>query len=122
MRILTAFCLVCLLFSFGATSLLAKEQPTIDIRGSKVSTFDSSAIAQQFPMMKPDGVIPSVITSEEIAIREQQIQILNKLESVFKLKVQAGVAREEDLLLLQHFRLTNQVQLLQAKQSLRLKQ
>jgi tetratricopeptide (TPR) repeat protein len=30
LRILTGFCLICLLPSFCATSLLAKEQPTID--------------------------------------------------------------------------------------------
>jgi hypothetical protein len=121
LRILAGFCFVCLLLSFGATSLLAKGQPMSVSSEPKVSTSDSSAITERFPVMKLDQVIPSAITSEEIVIREQQIQILKELESTFKLKIQAGVGSKEDLLSLKYFRLTNQVQLLQAKQLLRLK-
>jgi hypothetical protein len=121
LRILTGFCLACLLLSFGATSLLAKGQPTIDISEVKASTSNISAIAGRFPVMEIGQVIPSAITSEEIAVREQQIQILNDLESIFKLKLQPGTGKKEDILSLQYFRLTNQVHLLQAKQLLRLK-
>jgi hypothetical protein len=121
LRALTGFCLVCLLFFFGATSLLAKGQPTIGISQTKAATSDNSAIAGRFPVMKLDQVIPSAITSEEIAIREQQIQILNDLESKFELKIRAGTGTKEEQLSLKYFRLTNQVQLLQAKQLLRLK-
>jgi hypothetical protein len=121
LRILAGFCFVCLLLSFGSTSLLAKGQPMSGSSEPKVSTSDSSAITERFPVMKLDQVIPSAITSEEIVIREQQIQILKELESTFKLKIQAGVGSKEDLLSLKYFRLTNQVQLFQAKQLLRLK-
>jgi hypothetical protein len=121
LRILTGFCLVCLLLSFGATSLVAKGQPTISISEVKASTSNISAIAQRFPVMELGQVISSATTNEEIAIREQQIKILNDLESIFKLELQAGTRKKEDILSLQYFRLTNQIQLLQAKQLLRLK-
>ena len=123
LKSLTGFCLVCLLlFGFGATSLLAKGQPTIGTSGIEASTSNSSAIAERFPWMQLAPVIPSVITSEEVAIREQQIKIINEFELRSRLRIQAGVGSQEDLLAMKYFRLTNQIQLLQAKQLLRPKQ
>jgi hypothetical protein len=121
LKFLTGFCLVCLLFSFGATSLLAKGQPTTGISETKVFISDSSVIAERFPVTRPDQAILSTITSEEITLREQQIRILNDLESLFSKKILAGTGSTEDLLSLKYARLTNQIQLLQAKQLLRLK-
>lgn len=121
LKSLTVFCIVCLLLlGFGATSLLAKGQPTTRTTGIEAALpINSSAIAELFPGIQSAPVVPSVITSGEIAIREQQIQILNDLESTFKMKLKAGIGSQEDLLALKYFRLTNQIQLLQAKQLVR---
>jgi hypothetical protein len=121
-RSLIGFCLICLLVGFGATSILAKGQPISGISGIKVSTYNSSAWADSFPVMPLAPVIPGVITTGEIAMREQQIQILTEFESTLKLKLQAGTGINEDVFAVKYFRLTNEIQLVQAKQLLRLKQ
>lgn len=121
LRSLIGFCFVCLLVGFGATSILAKGQPRMGISGIKVSTSGSN-VADLFPVMPLAPVIPAVVTTGEIALREQQIQILTDFEAATKLKLQAGTGSKEDTLVVKYFRITNEIQLLQAKQLLRLKQ
>lgn len=75
-----------------------------------------------FPVIQFAPIIPSVISAEEITIREQQITIAKQSERLVEVRSQAGLGTQLDINRAKYFRLTNEIQLLQAKQLLALKQ
>ncbi len=67
-------------------------------------------------------VLPDVVTVKEVALREQQVQVAKDLERDVGLMVNAGIGTQVDVLQVNYFRLNSEIQLLQAKQLLQLKQ
>ncbi|WDD30193.1 hypothetical protein PQG02_00555 (plasmid) [Nostoc sp. UHCC 0926] len=70
----------------------------------------------------PVSVIPSIVTPEEIVMREEQVKIVQEYKRLAENRVQAGVGTQISKLGADYFTLSNQIQLLQAKQLLQLKQ
>lgn len=82
----------------------------------------SSQIPQSIELVQTSSVfcsppiISSVITTEEIILREQQVIIAKELERYQKRLYQAGLSGHDDVIRLEHFRLNCEIVLLQAKQ------
>jgi len=55
-------------------------------------------------------------------MREQQVKIAKSIEQIEKIRQEAGIATITDFENAKYFRLTSEIQLLQAKQLLQLKQ
>jgi hypothetical protein len=70
----------------------------------------------------PVPVIPSVVTPEEIVMREEQVKIVQEFKRYAKLRAEAGLGTQNNIFSADYFFLSNQIQLLQAKQLLQLKQ
>lgn len=67
-------------------------------------------------------LIPSAITSEEVTLREQQVQIAKEIDRLQGIYEKAGLSTRKDTLRETYRRLNSEIQLLQAKQLLKLKQ
>lgn len=99
------------LSSYSVTDLQA-QQP--------VSLYSVSK--ELLSVKSPVSVIPSVVSKEEIAIREEQVKIAENINRYIKTSNQAGVAGLEESYMAEYFVLSNKIKLLQAKELLRLKQ
>lgn len=67
-------------------------------------------------------LIPVVVTPDEISLREQQVQIAKEIEQDRMRANQAGVATYSEFRQATYSRLSSEIQLLQARQLLQLKQ
>ena len=131
LRSLIALCLACLLVGCDTTSPSGKIQSTAMPSPANLSTTASDSPA---PQIVKDGsfddslpatsapVLPSLVTSEEIAMRKEQLELAKNFERVTKLRYQSGVASINEIGRATYFRLTNEIQLLQAQQLLQQKQ
>jgi hypothetical protein len=134
---LMIFCLAWLLLSCSATSPSEKTKSTTpipSINNLPTSTPISSSAPQvtegssqsslndAFSVVFSAPVIPSVVTNEEITMREQQIELAKDIEYWEQKRSQAGMGSAIDQDQAKYFRLTNEIQLLQAKQVLQQKQ
>lgn len=136
-----AVCISLMLFSCGNIPSRKASQPKqttqVDLGTPcpKVSqpnqtTENSSSIPTPAASFEPDEfefpssarLIPLTITAEEVALREQQVQVAQELERDMKVRNQAGLATSQEVRRTTYFRLDSEIQLLQAKQLLRLKQ
>ena len=134
LRSLIVFCLACVLFGCSPTSLPDKIPPkTITAPSNSPSvapspftqpqaTYNRSPNYNDFPTTSYTLVIPSGVTTEEIKMREQQVKIAKSIEQIEKIRQEAGIATITDFENAKYFRLTSEIQLLQAKQLLQLKQ
>lgn len=68
------------------------------------------------------SIIPLVISKKEIAMREKQVKIAQEYKREAEGRFRAGVGSMIDIHRAEYFILSNQIQLLQAKQLLQLKQ
>jgi hypothetical protein len=67
-------------------------------------------------------IVPSAVTSEEIAMREQQVMLAKEIELFENRKHDAGISTKYNVDIVVYFRLSSEIQLRQAKQILQLKQ
>ncbi|BDA71851.1 hypothetical protein CAL7716_060170 [Calothrix sp. PCC 7716] len=90
---------------------------------AQIPTSSSSSDEFAFPVsLSPVPVIPSVVTPTEVAMREGQIKIAQDLKEYTKRLERAGVGTRNNVRRADYFVFSNQIQLLQAKQALQLKQ
>ncbi|MBW4599709.1 MAG: hypothetical protein KME29_08845 [Calothrix sp. FI2-JRJ7] len=119
-------CLSFLLFACNNILLQKSQQSSVTssptpILTPTISTSNirtGSSISDVVGLPSTASIIPSIITPQEIAIREEQLKIAQELERLATLRNQAGVMTRFQLLQVTHYRLTNEIQLLQAKQLL----
>jgi hypothetical protein len=136
-RRLIIFCLAWLLLSCSTTSPSEKTKTTTPIPfiNNPPTSTPSSSVAPQvtegssqsslddaFSAVLSAPVIPSVVTNEEVKMREQQLEFAKDIEYWEQQRFQAGLGRKIDMSRAKYFRLTNEIQLLQAKQVLQQKQ
>jgi hypothetical protein len=77
---------------------------------------------QQLRDLSSAEVVLLAITPEEVELREQQVKTAKEIEKLGKLRNQAGLGGLQDPLKDTYQRLNSEIQLLQAKQLLQLKQ
>ncbi|MDZ8025554.1 MAG: hypothetical protein RMX97_12825 [Nostoc sp. DedQUE11] len=101
------------------------SQPQL-ITGSLSSnpSLATSYTLEEVSVLSSSQLIPSAITSEEVMLREQQVKIAKEIEQITKLRLEQpnSTMITEDYLLTTYRRLDSEIQLLQAKQLLQLKQ
>lgn len=122
-------CLSTVLFSCNASSP-PMSQPKQTIPEVSDTTSPKSSQPNPTPptsfegeeITSPAQLIPSAITSEEVTLREQQVQIAKEIDRLQGLYEKAGLSTRKDTLRETYRRLNSEIQLLQAKQLLRLKQ
>jgi hypothetical protein len=104
-------------------SEVSQPQPTNGSLSSKLSLATSS-ILEEVSVLSSAQLIPSAITSEEIMLREQQVKIAKEIERATKIWMEqpGSTIQLEEYLLTTYRRLDSEIQLLQAKQLLQLKQ
>ena len=96
--------------------------PSLQTPSALPPTSNPSATNLSLPLNSSSSVLPDAITTEEVALREQQVQVAKKLERDFQAYNAAGIATSSEVLQMTYFRLNSEIQLLQAKQLLQLKQ
>ncbi len=105
---------------FASSSTQAQKTQQVSVAPSPSSTLitstNTSANVAETSFPSPASVIPSVVTAEEITIREQQVKIAIEFERKAQRDDRAGVGTKTDIYKATYFRLTNEIQLLQAKQ------
>lgn len=118
---LTIVLLPFLLFACGRTQ--AQKTQQVSVTPPPSSTFitptSTSANGVETGFPSPTSVLPSVVTAQEITMREEQVKIAFELERTAQRYEQAGVGTRSDIYRAMYFRLTNEIQLLQAKQLLK---
>ncbi len=104
-------------------SEVSQPQPTSESLSSKLSLATSST-SEEVSVLSSAQLIPSAITSEEVMLREQQVKIAKEIEQITKLRMEQpnSTILTEEYLLTTYRRLDSEIQLLQAKQLLQLKQ
>jgi len=104
-------------------SEVSQPQPTTGSLSSKPSLATSSTL-EEVSVLSSSQLIPSAITSEEVMLRQQQVKIAKEIEKITKFWMEQPGSRigREEYLLKTYYRLDSEIQLLQAKQLLQLKQ
>jgi len=136
---------VCLSTLFGCDGITLKKQaqPAKDISPTVASTptttpsalpsaenssteqpVNSSSNNHPFhsPITPSVPVISSVVSKEEIAMREEQVKIAQENKRMAKLWFNSGYGTQINIRRAEYFLLSNKIQLLQAKKLLQLKQ
>lgn len=140
-----SFIIVCLsaLFSCNGITLRKQAQPAKDISPTVASTpnitpsalpsakdssteqptnSNSNDDPYYSPITPAVPVIPSVVSEEEIAMREEQVKLAQESKRLTELRIQAGIETQINMYRAEYFVLSNKIQLLQAKKLLQLKQ
>lgn len=104
-------------------SEVSQSKPTMENLSVKLVSATLSE-PQEYSVSLPTStqLIPLVITPEEIQLREQQVLAAKEMEKDSELLKQAGLGGKNDVLRANSFRLSSEIDLLQAKQLLKLKQ
>lgn len=134
-----SFSIVCLSAIFGCDGIEPKKQaqstdisPTITSISSVSHPVTNSQTQQSISLYSankeylsaksPVPVVPLAVTKEEIALREQQIKVAEKIQLNARANSEAGVADKNEVEMATNLILSNKIKLLQAKELLRLKQ
>ncbi|RUT06454.1 hypothetical protein DSM106972_027110 [Dulcicalothrix desertica PCC 7102] len=118
---LTLVLLIFLLFTCSSTQAQKTQQVSVTAspNSTLITSTNTSANITETSFPSSASVIPSVVTAEEITRREQQVKIAIEFERKAQRDEQAGVGTRTDTYKATYFRLTNEIQLLQAKQFLK---
>lgn len=140
-----SFGIICLsaIFSCNGITFKKQAQPAKDISPTVASTptktpsalpsvkdssteqptnSSSNRDAFHIPITPSVPVIPSVVSEEEIAMREEQVKLAQENKRLAELRMQAGIGTRINMYKAEYFVLSNKIQLLQAKKLLKLKQ
>jgi hypothetical protein len=112
-----------LAYSNISSSKVSQLQPTTESLSLKPSLTMSSTLKDVL-ILSSAQLIPLAITSEEIMLREQQVKIAKRIEEYTKswLELPGSKLTLDNLLRETYRRLDSEIQLLQAKELLKLKQ
>jgi hypothetical protein len=109
--------------SHASLSEVSQSKPTIENLSVKlVSATLSKSEEDSFPTSTSTQFIPLVITPEEIQLREQQLQAAKQTVKDAELIEGAGLGRRSEVIRANIFRFDSEIELLQAKRLLQLKQ
>jgi hypothetical protein len=100
---------------------LSVENVSVQLVSATLSELDEPQ-KDSFLLATSPRLIPLVISPEEIQLREQQLQAVKQIEKDAELLESAGLVRRSDVMRANILRLESEIELLQAKQLLKLKQ
>lgn len=139
------FIIVCLSTLFGCDNIALKKQaqpakdvsPTVsstpnitpsappstkDSSTEQLTNSNSNYRHLHTPITPPVPVISSVVSKEEIAMREEQVKLAQENKRVAELLLETGTGTQINKHKAEYFLLSNKIQLLQARKLLKLKQ